>query len=109
MLCDAFDWWGLLIGPGRALDSTRYFIFRANVVGSLYGTASPISTNPSTGNPYGPTFPQSTVKDDVQYVRPISSSSPPTLTYARLHKKALGALNIWNVAAMLLGSMTNLE
>lgn len=65
---DAMDWWRPLIGPGKALDPTRYFIFCANVLGSPYGSGSPLSTDPSTGRPYGRTFPQSTVRDDVRYV-----------------------------------------
>jgi homoserine O-acetyltransferase len=63
---DALDWWRPLIGPGKALDYTNYFIFCANVLGSPYGSASPLSINPHTGRPYGPTFPETTIRDDVR-------------------------------------------
>lgn len=63
---DASDWWRPLLGRGKALDSSRYFIFCANVLGSPYGSASPLSTNPATGMRFGPTFPDTTVRDDVR-------------------------------------------
>jgi homoserine O-acetyltransferase len=64
---DVSDWWRPLIGPGKALDYTRYFIFCANVLGSPYGSASSLSVNPKTGKQYGPTFPDTSIRDDVQY------------------------------------------
>jgi homoserine O-acetyltransferase len=64
---DASDWWRPLMGPGKALDLSRYFIFCANVLGSPYGSASPLSINPDTGKPYGPTFPDTSIRDDVRY------------------------------------------
>jgi homoserine O-acetyltransferase/O-succinyltransferase len=63
---DATDWWRPLVGPGKALDYTRFFVFCANVLGSPYGSASPLSINPKTGLPYGPIFPQTSVRDDVR-------------------------------------------
>lgn len=63
---DALDWWRPLMGSGKALDYTRYFVFCANVLGSPYGSASPLSMNPHTGRPFGPTFPETTIRDDVQ-------------------------------------------
>lgn len=63
---DASDWWRPLLGRGKALDSSRYFIFCANVLGSPYGSASPLSVNPATGMRFGPTFPDTTVRDDVR-------------------------------------------
>jgi homoserine O-acetyltransferase len=65
---DASDWWRPLMGPGKALDYSRYFIFCANVLGSPYGSASPLSIDPGTGMPYGPTFPDTSIRDDVRYV-----------------------------------------
>jgi homoserine O-acetyltransferase len=64
---DIEDWWGPLLGVGKAFDLSRYFIFCANVLGSPYGTTSPLSTNPKTGEIYGPDFPQTTIRDDVRY------------------------------------------
>ena len=59
-------WWNDLIGPGKALDTDRYFIVCANVLGGCQGTTGPASTDPETGLPYGPTFPQVTIRDIVR-------------------------------------------
>ena len=58
--------WGPLMGKGKAFDPNRFFIFCANVMGSPYGTASPVTINPDTGKPYGPEFPATTIRDDVR-------------------------------------------
>ena len=63
--CDVEDWWFPLIGPGKALDTDQYFILCANAMGSPYGTASPITLDPLTGNPYGVKFPIPTIRDTV--------------------------------------------
>lgn len=60
--------WGPLIGHGKAFDPHRFFIFCANVMGSPYGSASPVAINPETGKPYGPEFPQTSIRDDVRWV-----------------------------------------
>ncbi|KAI8457565.1 Alpha/Beta hydrolase protein [Phakopsora pachyrhizi] len=62
---DVEDWWGPLMGPGLVFDPTRYFIFCANVLGSPYGTASPVTVNPATGKRWGPEFPSTTPRDDI--------------------------------------------
>lgn len=56
------------MGRGKAFDPSRYFIFCANVLGSPYGSASPVTVNPETGKPYGPEFPLTTIRDDVRLV-----------------------------------------
>lgn len=53
------------MGRGKAFDSDRFFIFCANAMGSPYGTASPVTINPETQKPYGPEFPQTSIRDDV--------------------------------------------
>jgi len=63
---DIEDWWGPLLGSGKAFDISRYFIFCANVLGSPYGTTSSLSINPKTGRIYGPDFPQTEIRDDVR-------------------------------------------
>jgi homoserine O-acetyltransferase len=63
---DVEDWWGPLLGPGKAFDPTRYFIFCANVIGSPYGTVSSVTINPETGKKWGPELTGSSVKDDVR-------------------------------------------
>lgn len=62
---DADDWWAPLFGFGKTCDPNRDLILSSNVLGSCYGTTGPTSNNPVTGQPYGPTFPQFTVRDMV--------------------------------------------
>ncbi|OSX57833.1 hypothetical protein POSPLADRAFT_1156218 [Postia placenta MAD-698-R-SB12] len=95
IICHAFtgsadveDWWGPLMGRGKAFDPSRYFIFCANTMGSPYGSASPVTVNSETGKPYGPEFPATTIRDDV-----------------RLHKLVLDRLGVRSVAVAIGGSM----
>ena len=59
-------WWETLVGPGRPVDTERYFVICANVVGACMGTSGPASTNPKTGKPWGLEFPVITVRDMVR-------------------------------------------
>lgn len=59
-------WWEKFIGPGRALDTNKYFVICTNVIGSCYGSTGPSSLNPETGRPYGTDFPAITVEDMVR-------------------------------------------
>ena len=63
---DVADWWPHTVEEGRFLDPTRYFIVCANFLGSHYGTTSPLSVNPTTGEKYYYDFPQITVRDMVK-------------------------------------------
>lgn len=63
---DVADWWPHTVEEGRFLDPTRYFIVCANFLGSHYGTTSPLSINPDTGEKYYYDFPQITVRDMVK-------------------------------------------
>ncbi len=56
-------WWDAVVGPGKAIDTTEYYVVCANVPGSCYGTSGPPSENPETGDPYGTSFPAVTVTD----------------------------------------------
>ncbi len=56
-------WWDTVVGPGKPLDTSRYFVLCANFLGSCYGTTGPGSINPKTGREYGLEFPIVTVGD----------------------------------------------
>ncbi|KAI0598298.1 homoserine O-acetyltransferase [Biscogniauxia sp. FL1348] len=88
---DVSDWWGPLIGgPGRAFDTSRFFIVCMNSLGSPYGTASPVTAKDGDvkNERYGPEFPLTTVRDDVN-----------------LHKLILDDLGVRQVAVVIGGSM----
>ncbi|KAJ3165836.1 homoserine O- acetyltransferase [Geranomyces variabilis] len=89
---DVEDWWGPLLGPGKAFDPEVFFVFCGNVLGSPYGTTSPVSVDPATGRAYGPTFPSTTVRDDV-----------------RLHKSVLDSLGVTQVQFAIGGSMGGMQ
>jgi homoserine O-acetyltransferase len=56
-------WWEDMIGPGRPIDTRRFFVICVNSLGSPFGSTSPASINPATGKPYRLTFPVLTVED----------------------------------------------
>ena len=58
-------WWSTLVGPGKALDTERYFVVAANVVGGCQGSTGPASTRPGTDRAWGSAFPRITVADQV--------------------------------------------
>lgn len=85
---DVADWWGPLLGPGRAFDPTKFFIVCLNSLGSPYGSASPVTLNPETGERWGPEFPLCTVRDDVA-----------------IHRLILDSLGVKQIAVVIGGSM----
>ncbi|MEI6176162.1 MAG: homoserine O-acetyltransferase [Verrucomicrobiota bacterium] len=62
-------WWEDMIGPGKPLDTDKYFIICANYLGGCYGSTGPSSINPTTGRPWGSTFPAVTAADQVEMFR----------------------------------------
>ena len=58
-------WWDLAVGPGKAIDTDRYFVVCSNVLGGCRGTTGPNTLNPNTGKPYGADFPSITMGDIV--------------------------------------------
>jgi homoserine O-acetyltransferase len=59
-------WWENMVGPGKPIDTNRFFVVACNNLGGCYGSTGPASTNPATGKPFGPDFPFVTVRDWVE-------------------------------------------
>ena len=59
-------WWETMVGPGKPIDTERYFVICANVMGGCMGSSGPASTDPATGQPYGLSFPVITIRDMVR-------------------------------------------
>jgi len=59
----ALGWWDNMVGPGKPVDTNRFFVVGVNNLGSCFGSTGPMSTDPSSGKPYGASFPVVTVED----------------------------------------------
>ena len=84
----AHAWWDDIVGPGKAIDTTDYYVVCANVPGSCYGTSGPATTNPETGEPWGTDFPAVTVGD-----------------WTRAQRRLLDELGVPNLHAVVGGSV----
>src|SRR5437868_3930941 len=65
-------WWDNLVGPGKPLDTNRFFLVGSNYLGSCFGSTGPASMNPATGKPWGADFPVVTVEDWVEAQRHLA-------------------------------------
>lgn len=81
-------WWDNVVGPGKGIDTDRFFVICSNVLGGCYGTTGPASVNPETGKPYGLSFPVVTVSD-----------------WVRVQKRLLEMLGFSHIYAVVGGSL----
>jgi homoserine O-acetyltransferase/O-succinyltransferase len=89
---EAAIWWDTLVGPGKPVDSDRWFVVCANLLGGCKGTTGPASINPATGARYGLDFPLFTVRD-----------------LAETHRALLRALGIETLHAAVGGSLGGMQ
>ena len=59
-------WWDIMVGPGKGIDTNKYYVICSNIIGSCLGSTGPYSINPETANPYGLDFPVVTIGDMVK-------------------------------------------
>ncbi|MCW2757493.1 MAG: homoserine O-acetyltransferase, partial [Nocardioidaceae bacterium] len=85
-------WWDTLIGPGRALDTDRYFVVSPNLLGGCRGTTGPLSTDPATGRAYGLDFPLFSMADLVA-----------------VHRRLLAHLGIQRLQGAIGGSLGGMQ
>lgn len=85
-------WWDGFVGPGKGIDTNRFFVICANVLGGCQGTTGPNFINPSSGKPYGPEFPFLTVSDIV-----------------RVHQALVESLGISKLLAIVGGSLGGMQ
>ncbi|MBL8521448.1 MAG: alpha/beta fold hydrolase, partial [Betaproteobacteria bacterium] len=60
---DNVGWWDTMVGPGKPVDTDRFFVIGVNNLGSCFGSSGPTTANPATGRPWGADFPLVTVED----------------------------------------------
>jgi len=89
---DKPGWWDNMIGPGKGVDTDKYFVVCSNVLGGCMGSTGPASINPETGRPYGMGFPFVTIADMV-----------------RAQKALLDHLGINSVLSLIGGSMGGMQ
>jgi homoserine O-acetyltransferase/O-succinyltransferase len=85
-------WWDIMVGPGKGIDTDKYFVICSNILGSCMGSTGPSSLDPKTGRPYGLEFPLVTIGDMVQ-----------------AQKKLLDHLGIRRLIAVIGGSIGGMQ
>jgi homoserine O-acetyltransferase/O-succinyltransferase len=85
---EAAEWWDTLVGPGKPVDTERFFVVCANLLGGCRGTTGPASIDPATGARYGVEFPLFTMRDLVAAHRAVLAH----LGVARVHAAIGGSL-----------------
>jgi homoserine O-acetyltransferase len=85
-------WWEMMIGPGKPIDTDRFFVICPNVIGGCMGTTGPADVDAATGRPYGLSFPLITIRDMV-----------------RAQAMLLDALGIQKILCVLGGSMGGMQ
>lgn len=84
----AVGWWGRLVGPGKAIDTNRYFVIGTNSLGGCQGTTGPASAHPDDDKPYGSRFPIITLQDMVE----VQGRLMDQLGIQRLHAVVGGSM-----------------
>ncbi|WP_026076038.1 homoserine O-succinyltransferase MetX [Noviherbaspirillum massiliense] len=85
-------WWDNMVGPGKPVDTNRFFVIGVNNLGSCFGSTGPMHINPATGKPYGADFPVVTVED-----------------WVRAQARLADALGIQQFAAVMGGSLGGMQ
>lgn len=90
-------WWDDFVGPGKSVDTDRYFVICVNYLGGCYGTTGPASINPENGKPYGGDFPQITFGDIVDSQVPLFEELGIETFHAAIGS-SLGGMMVMNFA-----------
>lgn len=91
---EAPGWWEKVVGPGKAIDTDRFFVICANNLGSCFGSTGPVTINAATGKPYGSDFPHITIADMVHTQKQLLDHLGITRLYAAIGSSMGGMLSL---------------